>query len=69
MSRIATGYLTNRLITLILTIVIAATLIWIIPRLSGLDPASAALGRMAAGGGSVANSEDILAQLRASFGL
>ena len=48
---------------------IAATLIWIIPRLSPVDPAEIMLGRMAAGAGAVANSEEILAQLRANFGL
>lgn len=69
MGRIPASYLINRLTTLVLTVLIAATLIWIIPRLSGLDPASAALGRMAAGGGSVANADQILTQLRESFGL
>jgi len=63
------SYLMNRLVTLFLTVFIAATLIWIIPRLSPVDPADIMLSRMAAGGGSVANSEQILAQLRANFGL
>ncbi len=69
MTSIPLAYLKNRLITLVLTILIAATLIWIIPRLSPVDPAEIALGRMAAGAGSVANSEEILAQLRASMGI
>jgi len=69
MGRIPRSYLINRLITLLLTIWIAATLIWIIPRLSPVDPADIMLGRMAAGAGSVANADEMLAQLRASFGL
>ncbi len=69
MGRIPRQYLINRLITLGLTIWIAATLIWIIPRLSPIDPADVMLSRMAAGGGAVANSEEILAQLQERFGL
>ena len=69
MGQIPASYLINRLVTLFLTVFIAATLIWIIPRLSPVDPADIMLGRMAAGAGSVANSEEILAQLRANFGL
>ncbi len=69
MGRIPRSYLINRVVTLLLTIWIAATLIWIIPRLSPVDPADIMLGRMAAGAGSVANADAILAQLRASFGL
>ncbi|MEM9813514.1 MAG: ABC transporter permease, partial [Pseudomonadota bacterium] len=69
MGRIPAQYLTNRLVTLGLTVWIAATLIWIIPRLSPIDPADVMLARMAAGGGTVANSEEILAALRDRFGL
>ncbi|MFN3143915.1 MAG: ABC transporter permease [Paracoccaceae bacterium] len=82
MGRIPLSYLANRLLTLVLTVFIAATLIWLIPRfpcfswvqvlfqgLTCVDPADAALGRMAAGGGSVADSDAILAQLRTTYGL
>ena len=69
MGRIPVGYLVNRVLTLFLTVFIAATLIWIIPRLSPIDPVDVMLGRMAAGGGSVADSSAILQQLRSSFGL
>ncbi|MEM9523401.1 MAG: ABC transporter permease [Pseudomonadota bacterium] len=69
MGRIPRAYLINRLITLLLTVLIAATLIWIIPRLSPVDPAEIALGRMAAGAGTVENADEILAQLRASMGI
>lgn len=69
MGRIPPKYLVNRLITFGLTVWIAATLIWIIPRLSPVDPAEIMLGRMAAGAGTVANADEILATLRARFGL
>ena len=69
MLQIPTSYLLNRLTTLVLTIVIAATVIWIIPRLSPIDPIDVMLGRMAAGGGTVANSSTIIDQLKESFGL
>ena len=69
MGRIPRDYLITRIFTLFLTILIAATIIWIIPRLSPVDPAEIALGRMAAGAGAVANSEEILAQLRANMGI
>ena len=62
-------YLVNRLVTLVLTVLIAATLIWIIPRLSPVDPAEIALGRMAAGAGAVADSDAILETLRAQMGI
>ena len=67
--KIPRKYLVNRLITLLLTVWIAATLIWIIPRLSPVDPADIMLSRMAAGAGSVENSEQILAALQERFGL
>ncbi|MEL6643156.1 MAG: ABC transporter permease [Pseudomonadota bacterium] len=54
---------------MLLTVWIAATLIWIIPRLSPVDPAEVMLGRMAAGGAFVEGSEEILAQLQERFGL
>lgn len=63
------SYLINRSVTFVLTVFIAATLIWLIPRFSPVDPAEIMLSRMAAGGGAVADSEAILAQLRADFGL
>ena len=61
-------YLINRVFTLFLTVFIAATLIWIIPRLSPVNPIDAMLGSMAAGGGSIENSDAIIEQLMARFG-
>lgn len=69
MGRIPRRYIYNRLVTLVLTVLIAASLIWAIPRLSPVDPADIMLSRMAAGGGTVENSEQILAQLQENFGL
>ncbi len=69
MGRIPSSYLINRLVTLLLTVWIAATLIWVIPRFSPVDPADIMLSRMAAGGGAVEGSEQILAQLQERFGL
>ncbi|MGD1886228.1 MAG: ABC transporter permease [Cohaesibacteraceae bacterium] len=69
MGGIPSSYIVNRLITLVLTVWIAATLIWIIPRLSPVDPAEVMLGRMAAGGAFVEGSDLILEQLRERFGL
>ncbi|MDJ1017500.1 MAG: ABC transporter permease [Paracoccaceae bacterium] len=69
MGRIPSSYLINRLITLGLTIWIAATLIWIIPRLSPIDPAEVALGRMAAGAGAVEGADAILEELRRQMGI
>jgi peptide/nickel transport system permease protein len=69
MGRIPASYIGNRLVTFALTVFIAATLIWIIPRLSPVDPVDVMMGRMAAGGGTVENSGAILAQLTERFGL
>ena len=63
------SYIGNRLLTFFLTVLIAASVIWVIPRLSPVDPAEAMLGRMAAGAGFVENADQILADLRSRFGL
>ena len=68
-SGIPASYIANRLFTFFLTVIIAATVIWIIPRLSPVDPAEAMLGRMASGAGFVENADQILADLRTRFGL
>lgn len=69
MGRFPASYIGNRLVTFALTVFIAATLIWIIPRLSPVDPVDVMMGRMAAGGGTVENSGAILSQLTERFGL
>jgi peptide/nickel transport system permease protein len=67
--KIPFSYLKNRLITFFITVIIAATIIWIIPRLSPVDPAEAMLGRMASSAGFVENADQILLDLRTQFGL
>lgn len=62
-------YWVNRLLTFALTVWLAATLIWLIPRFSPVDPAEVMLSRMAAAGGTIENSEAILDNLRRRFGL
>lgn len=69
MGGIPASYFINRLITFVLTVWIAATLIWIIPRLSPVDPVEIMLGRMAAAGGTVDNSDAMIQQLQTQFGL
>ncbi len=69
LGRIPASYLVNRIVTFALTVWIAATLIWIIPRLSPVDPVDIMLGRMAAGGGFVADSDAMIAGLRERLGL
>ena len=69
MTTIPRAYLINRIFTFLLTVFISATFIWLIPRLSPIDPAEAMLGRMAAGAGFVENADIILANLQESFGL
>lgn len=69
MPHVPARYLINRLVTLGLTVLIAATLIWLIPRLSPVDPAEIMLGRMTAGAGTVEGSDQILATLQERFGL
>lgn len=63
------AYWVNRLLTFALTVWLAATLIWLIPRFSPVDPAEVMLSRMAAAGGTIENSEAILDNLRRRFGL
>ncbi|MEO1247347.1 MAG: ABC transporter permease [Pseudomonadota bacterium] len=63
------AYIGNRLLTFFLTVLIAASVIWLIPRLSPVDPAEAMLGRMAAGAGFVENADQVLFDLRERFGL
>ncbi|MEO1424332.1 MAG: ABC transporter permease [Pseudomonadota bacterium] len=68
MGRIPATYLINRVVTLLLTVWIAATLIWILPRLSPVDPAEVMVGRMASVG-FVEGADEIIANLRERFGL
>jgi peptide/nickel transport system permease protein len=62
-------YITQRIGAFILTIIIAATINFAIPRLTPQDPIAALLGRMASRGRAVENGEQIIAMYRQQFGL
>ncbi len=69
MGRIPAGYLFRRLGIFVLTIWLAATVIWIIPRLAPGDPISAMVGRMAASAGFIENADAIIEGWQERFGL
>ncbi|MCA0456214.1 MAG: ABC transporter permease [Chloroflexi bacterium] len=69
MGGITIGYFLRRLAIFFLTIWIAATVIWLIPRLAPGDPITAMVGRMIQQGGSVENSAAIIEGWRERFGL
>lgn len=69
MGALTLGYILRRLAVFFLTIWIAATLIWIIPRLAPGDPITAMVGRMMQQGGNVENSAVIIEGWRERFGL
>lgn len=62
-------YLLKRVGLFLLTIWVASTLNFIIPRLSPGDPIAAILGAMQTQGATIANSGDIIASFRERFGL
>ncbi|MBA3430051.1 MAG: ABC transporter permease, partial [Actinobacteria bacterium] len=62
-------YVLRRLVMFFLTIWLASTLIFIIPRLMPGDPVSAMVSRISAQAGSVENSEALIASWRKRFGL
>ncbi|MGD8597999.1 MAG: ABC transporter permease, partial [Anaerolineae bacterium] len=69
MGRIPVGYLFRRLLIFVLTIWVAATLIWVIPRLAPTDPIAAMVAGMSSAGGFVEDSETIIEGWRERFGL
>lgn len=69
MGGITLGYLARRLAVFFLTIWIAATIIWLIPRLAPGDPISAMVARMSRQAGYVENSDVIIEGWKARFGL
>src|SRR5690242_1036904 len=62
-------YLLKRVGLFLLTIWVASTLNFLIPRLSPGDPVAGLLGAMQAQGATVANGAEIIASFRARFGL
>lgn len=69
MGGITLNYILRRLAIFFLTIWIAASLIWLIPRLAPGDPISAMVGRMIRSSGYVENSEKIIEGWKERFGL
>lgn len=69
MGKLTWGYFLRRLLIFFLTIWIAATLIWLIPRLAPGDPVTAMVGRMIRSAGYVENSDVIIEGWKARFGL
>lgn len=69
MGGITFGYLVRRLSIFFVTIWVAASLIWLIPRLAPGDPVSAMVSRMIRNAGYVENSERIIEGWKERFGL
>ena len=69
MGRIPLDYLIRRLGIWLLTIWVAATIIWIIPRLAPGDPIEAMVGDMASAGANVEGADAIIEEFRSRFGL
>jgi peptide/nickel transport system permease protein len=62
-------YITKRIGLFFLTVWVASTLNFLIPRLSPGDPVAGVLGAMQAQGATVANGAEIIESFRARFGL
>ncbi|MEZ4631367.1 MAG: ABC transporter permease [Deinococcales bacterium] len=69
MKGISLGYILRRLAIFFLTVFIAATLIYIIPRIAPGDPIAAMVSRMTQQAGYVENSDAIIEGWRKRFGL
>lgn len=69
MGGITKGYLLRRLGIFFVTIWIAASLIWLIPRLAPGDPVAAMVSRMIRNAGYVENSDKIIEGWKERFGL
>ncbi len=69
MDRIPRKYFFRRLGIFFLTIWVAATIIWLVPRLAPTDPIAAMVAGMSSAGGFVEDSESIIEGWRERFGL
>ena len=69
MSKLPLRYLLRRLLIFLLTVWVAATLVWIIPRLAPGDPVAAMVGRLAQSAGYVENADAIIEGWKERFGL
>lgn len=62
-------YILKRLLIFLLTIVIAATINFIIPRLAPQDPIAALVGKMTSKGVTITDSDAIIERYKAQFGM
>ena len=62
-------YIVQRVAAFIITVILAASLNFAIPRLTPQDPIAALLGRMSSRGRAVENGEQLVAMYREKFGL
>ena len=62
-------YLLRRLLVFLLTIWLAATIIWLVPRLTPGDPVAAMVGQMMETSAYVSGADEIIEGWRARFGL
>ncbi len=69
MGRYSIGFIAQRLGIFVLTVWIAASVIWLIPRLAPGDPITAMILRMSSSGGHVENADKIIAGWKERFGL
>jgi peptide/nickel transport system permease protein len=69
MGGITFGYLLRRLSIFFVTIWVAASLIWLIPRLTPGDPVTAMVSRMIRSAGYIENSDQIIEGWKERFGL
>ena len=69
MGGLTAGYVLRRVGIFFLTVWIAATVIWLIPRLAPGDPVTAMVGRMTQSAGYVENSDQIIEGWKERFGL
>jgi len=69
MRGITLGYFLRRVGIFFLTIWVAGTIIWLIPHFAPGDPGAAIVARMSSQGGSVENSDKIIAGFKERFGL
>ncbi|MBX3082575.1 MAG: ABC transporter permease [Anaerolineae bacterium] len=69
MGSISINYFLRRLLIFFLTIWIAASIIWLIPRLAPGDPVTAMVSRMMRSSGYVENSDKIIEGWKQRFGL
>ena len=69
MRGLTAGYILRRFFMFLFTIWLAATIVFIIPRLTTSDPVSAMINRMSYASGYVEGQEELIKTWRLRFGL